>query len=73
MTSISLICIKPLFLFTYLDFTSKGVTDGQPADKVLVLLAVSFVSFALALFFFQRRKLTVGAWPWQGGKAPVKT
>jgi hypothetical protein len=32
---------------------------------MLVLLGIGLVSFALAIFFFQRRDLTVGLWPWQ--------
>lgn len=56
---------EPLFLLTYLDSTGQAVTQGQPPGDVLVLLAVGLVAFALALIFFQRRKLTVGLWPWQ--------
>jgi ABC-2 type transport system permease protein len=56
---------EPFFLFTYLDSTGKAVRQGQPAGDMLVLLVVGVVAFALALFFFQRRKLTVGCWPWQ--------
>ena len=59
---------EPIFLFTYLDGTSKGILEGQAAGDVTVLLGVGIVSFVLALFFFQRRKLTVGAWPWQRAK-----
>ena len=29
------------------------------------------IAFGLALFFFQRRDITVGAWPWQRGKIPA--
>jgi hypothetical protein len=28
-------------------------------------------AFALALLFFQRRDITVGAWPWQRGRVPA--
>ncbi len=56
---------EPFFLFTYLDATGKAVIEGQQAGDVFVLIAIGLVSFALALFFFQRRNLTVGAWPWQ--------
>jgi hypothetical protein len=28
-------------------------------------------AFGLAVFFFQRRDITVGAWPWQRGKMPA--
>lgn len=59
---------EPLFLFTYLDSSGQAVAEGQALGDVLVLLAIGLVSFLLALFFFQRRNLTVGAWPWQRGK-----
>jgi hypothetical protein len=57
--------IEPLFLFTYLDATGKAVVEGQPAGDTFILLAIGLVAFALAVFFFDRRSLTVGAWPWQ--------
>ena len=57
--------LEPLFLFTYLDSSGQAVAEGQALGDVLVLLGVGLVSFLLALFFFQRRNLTVGAWPWQ--------
>jgi ABC-2 type transport system permease protein len=59
---------KPLFLFTYVDGTGRAVAEGQATGDVMVLLGIGLVSFALALFFFQKRKLTVGAWPWQRGQ-----
>lgn len=59
---------EPFFLFTYLASTGTAVTQGQQAGDMLVLIGTGVVAFALALFFFQRRKLTVGAWPWQRGR-----
>ena len=59
---------EPLFLSTYIDGSGQAVIDGQASGDVLVLLGIGVVSFILALFFFQKRKLTVGAWPWQGSK-----
>jgi len=59
---------KPFFLFTYLDYTGNGVNQGQQSGDILVLMGIGLVALALALFFFQRRKLTVGAWPWQRAK-----
>ena len=59
---------EPFFLFTYLDASSQAVIEGQPTDDILVLITVGLVSFVLAVFFFQRRNLTVGAWPWQRAK-----
>jgi ABC-2 type transport system permease protein len=56
---------EPFFLFTYLDASGTAVREGQAAGDMLVLLGIGLVSFALAIFFFQRRDLTVGLWPWQ--------
>jgi ABC-2 type transport system permease protein len=59
---------KPFFLFTYLDATANAVSNGQASGDVTVLLGIGLVAFLLALFFFQQRNLTVGAWPWQRAK-----
>jgi ABC-2 type transport system permease protein len=59
---------EPLFLFTYLDTSGIAVLEGQQPGDVFVLLGIGIVAFILALFFFQRRNLTVGAWPWQRAK-----
>jgi ABC-2 type transport system permease protein len=67
-TTTALEPFEPFFLLTYLDSTATGITRGQPTGDVLVLLAVGLVGFVLALVFFRRRKLTVGAWPWQRAK-----
>ena len=56
---------EPLFLFSYLDASGTAVMEGQQAGDIGVLVGIGLVSFALAVFFFQRRNLTVGAWPWQ--------
>ena len=60
--------LNPLFLHTYLDSTGSSLTEGQQTSDMLVLLGVGLVTFVLALVFFQRRDITVGAWPWQRGK-----
>jgi hypothetical protein len=56
---------EPFFLFTYLDASGKAVIEGQQAGDILVLISIGVVALALDVFFFQRRNLTVGAWPWQ--------
>jgi ABC-2 type transport system permease protein len=61
--------LEPIFLFSYLDSTQTGVLEGQPIGDVLVLLAIGLICFGLAIFFFERRDLTVGMWPWQRAKA----
>ncbi len=63
--------LEPLFLHNYLDATGTSLTQGQQVGDMLVLLAVGLVAFVLALVFFQRRDVTVGAWPWQRGKMPA--
>ena len=64
----SLEAVQPFFLFNYFDATETGIIDGQAAGDVMVLTAVMLISFALAIFFFQRRNITVGAWPWAKAK-----
>ena len=63
--------IQPLFLFYYLDSTAALWENGPQASDVLILLGIGLVAFLLALFFFQRRDITVGVWPWQRGKIPA--
>jgi ABC-2 type transport system permease protein len=60
--------LEPFFLFTYLDGTGSGVMAGQQTSDTLILATIGFVAFALALYFFQQRDLTVGGWPWQRAK-----
>jgi ABC-2 type transport system permease protein len=60
--------LEPLFLFTYLDGTGGAVMAGQQAGDTLILATIGIVAFALALYFFQQRDLTVGGWPWQRAK-----
>jgi len=59
---------EPFFLFTYLDASSKAVMEGQQTGDILVLLGIGLASFILAIVFFERRNLTVGAWAWQRAK-----
>jgi ABC-2 type transport system permease protein len=60
--------LEPFFLFTYLDGTGGAVMAGQQAGDTLILATIGIVAFALALYFFQQRDLTVGGWPWQRAK-----
>ena len=59
-----------LFAFNYYD-PSELLTDGLNVENALILLAASFVFLGLALLSFQRRNVTVGAWPWQRGRVPA--
>ncbi len=54
-----------LSLFNYFDFTATAFTEGPQAQDVGILLCVALIFFVLALLSFQRRNVTVGAWPWQ--------
>ncbi len=64
--------IKPYSLFTYFDSSATAFTDGAKTSDVLILLSVAVVFFALTLISFQRRNVTVGAWPWQRGRVPAE-
>jgi ABC-2 type transport system permease protein len=60
----SLDFIKPLSLFHYFDTTPTVFTEGVKASDVAVLMGLAGIFFVLSLFAFQRRNITVGAWPW---------
>lgn len=61
--------LEGLFLHRYYR-PSAAVVQGQIEwGNVAVLLGVAFVAYLLAVFFFQRRNVTVGAWPWQRASA----
>ena len=64
--------LSKVFLFHYYEATANSLVNGQQAGNVAVLLLVALAAFGLALFFFQRRNITVGAWPWQRGKIPAE-
>jgi ABC-2 type transport system permease protein len=61
----SLESLKVIFLFNYLNSTSSVFTEGQQTEDVAILLGLAVIFFGLALLSFQRRNVTVGAWPWQ--------
>lgn len=61
----SLDFIRPLSLFAYFDSSEAVFREGVQAGDVALLLGVAAFFFVLALLSFQRRNVTVGAWPWQ--------
>lgn len=61
----SLEWLRPLSIFSYFNNTAAVFTEGVAIGDVTVLLVVSLVAFGLALVAFERRNVTVGAWPWQ--------
>ena len=60
--------IKYFSLFNYYNTTETIFTDGAKLSDTIILLGVAAVFYVLALIFFKRRNITVGAWPWQQGK-----
>jgi ABC-2 type transport system permease protein len=60
--------VKALFLFSYYDVSVAVFKEGQDMADTAVLLGISLVAFLLAVWAFQRRNITVGAWPWQRAK-----
>lgn len=67
----SLESIEWLFVFHFFDATAQAFEKGQQTSDVLTLLGITLLMYALALFFFHKRDITVGAWPWQKGKLPA--
>jgi ABC-2 type transport system permease protein len=54
------------FLFPYDYFNGQEILSGGIVTKdLLILLGATGVFLALAILSFQRRNVTVGAWPWQ--------
>jgi ABC-2 type transport system permease protein len=62
--------LRRFTFFYYLNTTTTIFTEGVKASDLAVLLALAGVFFGLALLAFQRRNVTVGAWPWQRARAP---
>ena len=63
--------VRGLFLFHYFEATGQALVQGQQPGNLAVLAVVALAAFGLAVFFFQRRDITVGAWPWQRGRMPA--
>jgi len=61
----SLESLKFFSLYTYYDSTATAFSEGQQTGDMAVYLVIIVIAFALTLFFFQRRNITVGVWPWQ--------
>ena len=62
---------QPLFIYKYYNATATAFSEGQQTSDVITLFVIALVAFGLAIFFFQRRNITVGAWPWQRAKLPA--
>lgn len=61
--------VRPFLLFTYFDSSQTVLLDGVHARDVLVLIGVALVFLVLAVVSFQRRNVTVAAWPWDRAAA----
>ncbi|MBE0410323.1 MAG: ABC transporter permease subunit [Anaerolineales bacterium] len=62
---------QPLTPSYYFDNIVRILVGENAWGDVLVLLAMAVGFLLLALISFQKRNLTVGAWPWQRGKVPT--
>jgi ABC-2 type transport system permease protein len=60
--------LKYFSLFNYYNTTETIFLDGARISDIVILLGIAVVFFILALIFFQKRNITVGAWHWQRGK-----
>ena len=67
----SLEVIRPLPLFYYFDSTAELFTQGVQTRDFAVLFGLAALFFGLALWSFERRDITVGAWPWRRARAQV--
>ena len=63
--------IKWMFPFNYHN-GQEVLENGINSGDAMVLLVISLVLFALSLISFQRRNVTVGAWPWQRPHIPLE-
>jgi ABC-2 type transport system permease protein len=57
--------VRRFSVFTYLDTSVTVFSEGVQAGDVALLLGLAALFFVLALLSFERRNVTVGAWPWQ--------
>ena len=63
--------LQPLYPFYYFN-TSTVLTAGPDSQNLLILSAATLLFLALTFISFQRRNITVGAWPWQRARPAIK-
>lgn len=64
--------LKTISLFAYVNSTATVFSKGHDLGNMLILFVVALLFFVLAMWSFQGRNITVGQWPWQRGKMPVR-
>ena len=64
----SLDFIRYFSLFNYYDTSATIFSEGPQLSDIIILLGIAVLFYVLALICFQKRNITVGAWPWQRGK-----
>lgn len=69
----SLAWLEALSIFAYINTTATVFTAGVDPFNLLVLLAIGAFFFALALWSFQGRNITVGQWIWERNHIPSST
>lgn len=56
--------LQPLYPFHYFN-TSTLLTEGPDTGNLFIIAAATLLFLILTFLAFQRRNVTVGAWPWQ--------
>jgi hypothetical protein len=67
----SLAWMERISLFSYINTTATVFTEGQDLGNVTILLGLGAVFFALALWAFEGRNITVGQWIWERKQSPA--
>jgi ABC-2 type transport system permease protein len=62
--------LRPIYPFNYYDGRAL-LTEGPWTADNFLLLGLAALFLVLAVVSFQRRDVTVGAWPWQRGRVPA--
>jgi hypothetical protein len=63
--------MERISLFSYINTTATVFTEGQDLGNVTILLGLGAVFFALALWAFEGRNITVGQWIWERKQSPA--
>lgn len=58
-------------IFSYVNTTASVFTDGPAISDIFILLSIGVIGFALTIWSFQGRNLTVNQWIWQRKQVPT--